>query len=79
MPPIVTSAEIERPAAEVFAYAFDQVHWHDRATFHFPTADEHRRQYLNILDTATTRAPATAGPRGRSRRRNLAGDGQDDI
>ena len=38
MPPIVTSAEIERPAAEVFACAFDQVHWHDRATFHFLTA-----------------------------------------
>ena len=35
MPPIVTSAEIESPPAEVFAYAFDQVHWHDRATFHF--------------------------------------------
>jgi hypothetical protein len=48
MPPIVTSAEIESPAAEVFAYAFDQVHWHDRATFHLLTADEHRRQYLNI-------------------------------
>ena len=26
MPPIVTSAEIESPPAEVFAYAFDQVH-----------------------------------------------------
>jgi hypothetical protein len=27
MPPIVTSAEIERPAAEVFAYANDPATW----------------------------------------------------
>ena len=28
--------------------------WHDRAVFHFLTIDEHRQQYLHILDTATT-------------------------
>jgi trans-aconitate methyltransferase len=27
--------------------------WHDRAAFHFLTIDEHRQQYLHILDTAT--------------------------
>jgi trans-aconitate methyltransferase len=27
--------------------------WHDRATFHFLTTDEHRQQYLHTLDTAT--------------------------
>jgi len=27
--------------------------WHDRAVFHFLTADEHRQQYLHTLDTAT--------------------------
>jgi trans-aconitate methyltransferase len=27
--------------------------WHDRAVFHFLTADEHRQQYLRILDAAT--------------------------
>jgi trans-aconitate methyltransferase len=28
--------------------------WHDRATYHFLTIDEHRQQYLHTLDTATT-------------------------
>jgi trans-aconitate methyltransferase len=27
--------------------------WHDRATFHFLTTDEHRQQYLHTLDAAT--------------------------
>jgi methyltransferase family protein len=27
--------------------------WHDRAVFHFLTADQHRQQYLHALDTAT--------------------------
>jgi trans-aconitate methyltransferase len=27
--------------------------WHDRAAFHFLTAEEHRQQYLHTLDTAT--------------------------
>jgi trans-aconitate methyltransferase len=27
--------------------------WHDRATFHFLTTDEHRQQYLRTLDAAT--------------------------
>jgi trans-aconitate methyltransferase len=27
--------------------------WHDRATYHFLTSDEHRQQYLRTLDTAT--------------------------
>jgi trans-aconitate methyltransferase len=31
--------------------------WHDRAVYHFLTIDEHRRQYLHTLDTAT--APGT--------------------
>jgi len=27
--------------------------WHDRAVYHFLTADEHRQQYLGALDAAT--------------------------
>ena len=27
--------------------------WHDRAVYHFLTTDQHRRQYLHTLDTAT--------------------------
>jgi len=27
--------------------------WHDRAVFHFLTTNEHRKQYLRALDTAT--------------------------
>jgi trans-aconitate methyltransferase len=27
--------------------------WHDRATFHFLTTDEHRQQYLRTMDAAT--------------------------
>ncbi len=27
--------------------------WHDRATYHFLTTDDHRQQYLRTLDTAT--------------------------
>ena len=27
--------------------------WHDRAVYHFLTTDEHRQQYLRILDAAT--------------------------
>jgi len=27
--------------------------WHDRATYHFLTRDEHRQQYLRTLDAAT--------------------------
>jgi hypothetical protein len=27
--------------------------WHDRAAYHFLTADEHRQQYLHTLDAAT--------------------------
>src|SRR3974390_429936 len=27
--------------------------WHDRAVYHFLTIDEHRRQYLHTLNTAT--------------------------
>ena len=27
--------------------------WHDRAAFHFLTAEEHRQQYLHTLETAT--------------------------
>lgn len=32
--------------------------WHDRAVFHFLTADEHRQRYLHALDRPPHQAPS---------------------